>query len=136
MAETTHARKRRILGSSCDAGPIRTPHDRAMTNSWDAIVVGARCAGAPTALLLAKKGYRVLVVDSAKFPSDTLSTHLLHPPAVAALERFGVLARLKATGCPAIEKYSYDFGPFTLAAPPAKPGQVAYCPRRTVLDTL
>ena len=107
-----------------------------MTNSWDAIVVGARCAGAPTALLLAQKGYRVLAVDSAKFPSDTLSTHLLHPPAVAALERFGVLERLKATGCPPIEKYSYDFGPFTIAAPPGKPGQVAYCPRRTVLDNL
>jgi 2-polyprenyl-6-methoxyphenol hydroxylase-like FAD-dependent oxidoreductase len=86
--------------------------------------------------LLARKGYRVLAVDSAKFPSDTVSTHLLHPPAVAALERFGVLERLKATSCPPIEKYSYDFGPFTIAAPPGKPGQVAYCPRRTVLDNL
>jgi flavin-dependent dehydrogenase len=107
-----------------------------MTNAWDAIVVGARCAGAPTALRLAQRGYRVLAVDSAKFPSDTLSTHLLHPPAVAALERFGVLERLEATGCPPIAKYSYDFGPFTLAAPPAKPDQVAYCPRRIVLDDL
>src|SRR5258706_388720 len=51
---------------------------------YDAIVVGARCAGSPTAMLLAGKGYRVLVVDRASFPSDTMSTHVLHPPGVAA----------------------------------------------------
>ena len=49
-------------------------------NRYDAIVVGARCAGSPTAMLLARKGYKVLVVDRASFPSDTVSTHLLHPP--------------------------------------------------------
>jgi hypothetical protein len=55
-----------------------------MTNSigmYDAVIVGARCAGSPTAMLLARKGYRVLVVDRATFPSDTLSTHLVQPPA-------------------------------------------------------
>ena len=52
---------------------------------YDAIVVGARCAGSPTAMLLARKGYRVLVVDRATFPSDTQSTHIVHPPGVAAL---------------------------------------------------
>ena len=50
-----------------------------MTDTYDAIVVGARCAGSPTAMLLARKGYRVLVVDRATFPSDTLSTHVLQP---------------------------------------------------------
>ena len=54
---------------------------------YDAIVIGARCAGSPTAMLLAQKGYRVLVVDKAVFPSDTISTHLVHPPGVAALNR-------------------------------------------------
>ena len=49
-------------------------------NQYDAIVVGARCAGSPTTMLLARKGYKVLVVDRARFPSDTVSTHLLHPP--------------------------------------------------------
>jgi 2-polyprenyl-6-methoxyphenol hydroxylase-like FAD-dependent oxidoreductase len=108
-----------------------------MTDQWDAIIVGARCAGSPTAMLLARKGYRVLLVDSAKFPSDTLSTHLLHPPAVAALQRWGLLDRLQATGCPAIEKYTFDFGPVAISGPPAAmPGRVAYCPRRTVLDDL
>jgi 2-polyprenyl-6-methoxyphenol hydroxylase-like FAD-dependent oxidoreductase len=88
-------------------------------------------------MLLAQKGYRVLVVDSAKFPSDTISTHLLHPPAVAALERWGLLESLKATACPAIHRYSYDVDPFFLsAAPGAKPAEVAYCPRRTILDNL
>jgi flavin-dependent dehydrogenase len=51
-----------------------------MNDQYDAIVVGARCAGAPTAMLLARRGYRVLVVDRAKFPSDTLSTHVIHAP--------------------------------------------------------
>jgi flavin-dependent dehydrogenase len=54
---------------------------------YDAIVVGGRCAGSPTAMLLARKGYTVLVVDRATFPSDTVSTHLVHPPGVAALDR-------------------------------------------------
>ena len=50
-------------------------------DGYDVIVVGARCAGSPTAMLLARKGYTVLVVDRASFPSDTLSTHLIHPRA-------------------------------------------------------
>ena len=46
-----------------------------MATDYDAIIVGARCAGSPTAMLLARKGHRVLLVDRAEFPSDTLSTH-------------------------------------------------------------
>jgi len=108
-----------------------------MNTVYDAIVVGARCAGSPTAMLLARKGYRVLVVDRATFPSDTLSTHVLQPLAAAALGRWGLLARLVATGCPPIHTYTFDFGPFTLSgAPGTKDAPVAYCPRRTVLDKL
>jgi 2-polyprenyl-6-methoxyphenol hydroxylase-like FAD-dependent oxidoreductase len=108
-----------------------------MRTEYDAIVVGARCAGSPTAMLLARKGYRVLVVDKATFPSDTISTHLVHPPGVAALQRWGLLDRLVATGCPPIGVYSFDFGPFTLAgAPGTDEGPLAYGPRRTVLDKL
>jgi 2-polyprenyl-6-methoxyphenol hydroxylase-like FAD-dependent oxidoreductase len=104
---------------------------------YDAIVVGARCAGSPTAMLLARKGYRVLVVDRAAFPSDTLSTHVLHPPGVAALKRWGVIDRLTATGCPPIHTYTFDFGPFTLSGSPGTvDSPVSYCPRRTVLDKL
>ncbi|MGH2708947.1 MAG: NAD(P)/FAD-dependent oxidoreductase, partial [Actinomycetota bacterium] len=106
-------------------------------NRYDAIVVGARCAGSPTAMLLARKGFKVLVVDRATFPSDTISTHLVHPPGIAALKRWGLLERLTATGCPPISTYSFDFGPFTISgAPGAADIPVAYGPRRTVLDKL
>lgn len=109
-----------------------------MTTSYDAIVIGARCAGSPTAMLLARRGHRVLLVDRARFPSDTMSTHLVHPPAVAALARWGLRDRLAATGCPPIERYSYDFGPVTVQGSPRPVEGVgtAYCPRRTVLDKL
>jgi 2-polyprenyl-6-methoxyphenol hydroxylase-like FAD-dependent oxidoreductase len=104
---------------------------------YDAIVVGARCAGSPTAMLLARKGYRVLVLDKATFPSDTISTHLIHPPGVAALERWGLLNRVAATGCPPIDTYAFDFGPFTISGSPGTPdAPVAYAPRRTVLDKI
>src|SRR5687768_10197850 len=89
-----------------------------MNKKFAAIVVGARCAGSPAAMLLARQGYRVLVVDRATFPSDTVSTHILHPLGVSALSRWGLLDRLKATGCPPIHTYSFDFGPFTIAGSP------------------
>jgi 2-polyprenyl-6-methoxyphenol hydroxylase-like FAD-dependent oxidoreductase len=108
------------------------------TGSYDAVVVGARCAGAPTAMLLARQGYRVLLLDKASFPSDTMSTHLVHPPGVAALERWGLLERLEATGCPPVESYSFDFGPLTISGSPQPIDGIAraYCPRRTILDQL
>ncbi|MFH9137381.1 NAD(P)/FAD-dependent oxidoreductase [Streptomyces sp. NPDC017524] len=104
---------------------------------YDVIVVGARCAGSPTAMLLARRGYRVLVVDRATFPSDTLSTHLVHPPGVAALRRWGLLDRLVATGCPPIHTYEFDFGALVLpGAPGTEAEPYAYAPRRTVLDAM
>ena len=105
--------------------------------SYDAIVVGARCAGAPLALLLARKGYQVLVVDKATFPSNTISTHLVHPPGVAALRRWGLLDQVLATGCPPIDTYRFDFGPFALSGAPGTPDSpLSYGPRRTVLDKI
>jgi 2-polyprenyl-6-methoxyphenol hydroxylase-like FAD-dependent oxidoreductase len=106
--------------------------------SYDAIVIGARCAGSPTAMLLARKGHRVLLVDKADFPSDTMSTHLVHPPGIAALERWGLLDRLEATGCPPVERYSFDFGPVSVAGSPQPIDRIgrAYGPRRTILDKL
>src|SRR5215831_14737020 len=100
---------------------------------FDAIVVGARCGGSPTAMLLARAGHRVLLVDRANFPSDTVSTHFIHPPGIAALARWGVLEQLHATGCPPRGKYTYDFGPFVLSGSP-RPADglaVGYGPRRT-----
>ena len=109
-----------------------------MSTDYDAIVIGARCGGSPTAMLLARDGYRVLLVDKATFPSDTMSTHLAHPPAVAALDRWGILEQLEATNCPPITRYSFDFGPVAVAGTPRPSNGTAkaYCPRRIVLDAL
>ena len=104
---------------------------------YDVIVVGARCGGAATAMLLARRGHRVLLVDRATFPSDMrLSNHLVWPPGVAALDRWGLRAELAASGCPAITHGTMDVGPFALtgALPPADGVAEAYAPRRRVLD--
>ncbi|MGY1602306.1 NAD(P)/FAD-dependent oxidoreductase [Geodermatophilus sp. SYSU D00815] len=109
-----------------------------MTQQYDVIVVGARCAGSPTAVLLARAGHRVLLVDRATFPSDTISTHMIHAPGVAALRRWGLLDAVLATGCPPIDTYSFDFGPFTLAGTPhpCEGGSTGYAPRRYLLDAI
>ncbi|MEA3184029.1 MAG: hypothetical protein QOJ74_506, partial [Ilumatobacteraceae bacterium] len=109
-----------------------------MNQQYDAIVVGARCAGAPTAMLLARKGYKVLLVDRAGFPSDTVSTHVIHAPGIAALRRWKLLDQALASGCPPIDTYSFDFGPFTISGVPrpADGSSAAYAPRRTVLDKI
>src|SRR5689334_12703311 len=110
----------------------------AMSTGYDAIVVGARCAGSPTAMLLARRGYRVLLVDRATFPSDTLSTHAIHAPGVAALQRWGLLDSMTATGCPPLAIYRVDFGPFTVEGtpPPVEGISAGYAPRRYLLDTI
>jgi flavin-dependent dehydrogenase len=105
---------------------------------YDAIIVGARCAGSPTAMLLARKGYRVLLVDRSTFPSDTMSTHYIHQHGVRRLERWGLLDRVTATNCPPIRTMSIDFGDFVLrGSPPAVDGaENGYCPRRRILDQI
>ncbi len=105
---------------------------------YDVIVVGARCAGSPTAMLLARAGYRVLLVDRASFPSDTLSGHYIHQPGVASLARWGLLEQVAGSNCPPIKRALFDLGPFTLTgSPPPLDGiDAAYAPRRTVLDTI
>ena len=106
-------------------------------NQYDVIVVGARCAGSPTAMLLARQGYRVLLLDRATFPADTISTHVIQPTGIAALNRWGLLGQLLSTGCPPVGTYTFDFGPFTIAGSPGTDDSpVAYAPRRTVLDKL
>src|SRR3954454_11633362 len=63
---------------------------------FDAIVIGARCAGSPTAMLLARQGHRVLVVDRATFPRDVISTHFLCPHGASYLNRWRLLDRVLA----------------------------------------
>src|SRR5688572_26844005 len=106
---------------------------------YDAIVVGARCAGSPTAMLLARRGYRVLLVDKARFPSDTVSTHVIWPHGAEALDRWGLLQRLAVTGCPPVaRRMIFDVGPFALkgGVTNANQGRGGFCPRRTVLDKI
>ena len=106
---------------------------------YDVIVVGARCAGASTAMLLARKGHRVLLVDRNTFPSDlVLSNHLVWQPGIAQLKRWGLLDDLVRSGCPGMTTGSIDVGPFTLTGrfPPADGVREAYAPRRIILDSI
>ena len=106
---------------------------------YDAIVVGARCAGSPTATLLARKGYRVLVVDKAAFPSDTMSTHIIWPRGIAVLARMGLLDDVIRTNCPPVRHLGIWFsddlelrGAFKYG----DEGDTGYCPRRYLLDKI
>ncbi|MGE3073631.1 MAG: NAD(P)/FAD-dependent oxidoreductase [Dehalococcoidia bacterium] len=101
---------------------------------YDAIVIGARCAGSPTAMLLARAGYKVLLLDKATFPSDKLSTHYIQPPGVNALEEWGLLDRVVSTGAPPITEFRVHVGGVRLPMPPQD--GIAFCPRRYLLDAI
>jgi flavin-dependent dehydrogenase len=105
---------------------------------YDAIIVGARCAGSPTAMLLAQKGFKVLLVDKATFPSDTISTHIIWPPGMAKLKRWGLLEKVASTNTPLLTKLTFDLGPFALSGslPPYEGVTDCYAPRRTLLDKI
>lgn len=113
-------------------------HDRPRHAHYDAVVVGARAAGAATAMLLAEQGLTVLAVDRQAYGSDTLSTHALMRGAVARLARWGLLDRVLAAGAPVITGTTFTYGDETIhldiKAKPGLPGLVA--PRRTVLDAI
>src|SRR5258708_11613362 len=100
---------------------------------YDAIVVGARCAGAPTAMLLARKGYKVLLVDRGAFPSDMpFSNHYVHQTGSSLLKKWGLLDRLAATNCPPITNNVWNYGDFSLTGAPGSANGTAgaYAPRR------
>ena len=103
---------------------------------YDAIVVGARVAGAPTAMLLARKGYRVLLVDRDSFPSDIMSTHYIHQPGVAKLQQWGLLDRVLATGCEPTEKLTVVREGIPLSGMGSGEVHFALCPRRYALDNV
>lgn len=100
----------------------------------DAIVVGARAAGAATAMLLARRGLRVLAVDRARYGSDTLSTHALMRPAVMQLERWGVLDPVIASGAPPVRRAIFHYPGESV--PVDIKGDPLFAPRRTVLDRI
>lgn len=104
---------------------------------YDAIIVGARCGGSPTAMLLARKGYKVLMVDRASFPSDTLSTHFIQQPGIALLNKWGllddVLAETKPFSKAAVGTFEAS-PPIDIPEIPGVPGIMA--PRRPRFDKL
>ncbi len=105
----------------------------------DVIVVGARIAGAATAMLLARQGVRVLVVDRVSFPSDTISSHQLQVPGVARLRQWGLLGRLTAAGTPPVRQVRLDVGDGLVLDGqfPAYGGaDTLLSPRRTLLDSV
>lgn len=107
-------------------------------NHYDVVVVGARCAGAATALLLARQGARVLVVDRSSHGADTVSTHALMPAGVLQLDRWGLLDRVVAAGTPAVRLNSFHLEAGTVPMPVGSAFGVdaLYAPRRTVLDAI
>jgi menaquinone-9 beta-reductase len=103
---------------------------------YDAIIVGARCAGAATAMLLARQGLRVLAIDRGHYGSDTVSTHALMRAGVVQLSRWGVLDAIKAAGTPVIRSTSFHYGDevVTVQIKPKDDIDGLYAPRRTVID--
>jgi 2-polyprenyl-6-methoxyphenol hydroxylase-like FAD-dependent oxidoreductase len=99
---------------------------------FDAVIVGARCAGAATAMLMARAGLRVLVVDRTHPSRDTLSTHALMRAGVVQLSRWGLLQRVVAAGTPPVTATTFHYGDRTETLQLTEP---LYAPRRTVLDT-
>jgi 2-polyprenyl-6-methoxyphenol hydroxylase-like FAD-dependent oxidoreductase len=109
-----------------------------MPRLYDVIVVGARSAGAPLAMLLARAGHSVLLVDRTRFPSDTISTHWILRHGVRLLASWDLLDALAASGCPPIEHVRVRLGDTVLSGVPSGTDgpAVTYAPRRTVLDAL
>ena len=106
---------------------------------YDVVVVGARCAGAPLAALLARAGAQVALVERASFPSDTLSSHLFEADALAFLDRLGVSESLRATGAPSVERTDTRVEDLRLELElPQRPGEVGgmRSVRRLLLDPL
>ena len=106
---------------------------------YDVIIVGARCAGSALGLLLARRGYRILLVDRDTFPSDMpMSAHFVHQRGVARLASWGLRDQVVATQSPPVSQFAIDMGPFTLtgAAPPVDGESDAFAPRRLLLDDI
>jgi 2-polyprenyl-6-methoxyphenol hydroxylase-like FAD-dependent oxidoreductase len=104
----------------------------------DVVVVGARAAGAATAMLLARAGLDVLVVDRNRYGSDTLSTHALMRLGVVQLYRWGVLDDIVAAGTPAVRTTTFTYADeeVRISIKPSHGVDALYAPRRTVIDPI
>jgi putative flavoprotein involved in K+ transport len=131
--------------SSREAGPGRRIRRRnvlcgefTLRSCYDAVIIGARCAGAATAMLLARQGLKVLAVDRSRHGSDTLSTHALMRGAVIQLHRWGLLDKVRATGTPPVSTTTFHYREkcVAVAIKPREGVDALYAPRRTVLDPI
>jgi flavin-dependent dehydrogenase len=117
---------------------VADSHRSVRTETADVIVVGARCAGAATAMMLARAGHDVVVIDRATFPSDTLSTHAIARGGVVQLDRWGLLDKIVDTGAPPIRRVEfYAGGEPTVRFVKDRHGvDFLVAPRRHILDPL
>jgi flavin-dependent dehydrogenase len=108
------------------------------SSRYDVIVVGARCAGAAAAMLLARAGHRVLVVDRGRYGTDTLSTHALMRGAVVQLHRWSLLPAVIAAATTPVRQATFVYGEESVTVPiaPRDGVDALYAPRRYVLDRL
>jgi menaquinone-9 beta-reductase len=104
---------------------------------YDALVVGARCAGAATGMLMARCGLKVLVIDRGRYAADTTSTHALMRGGVMQLHRWGLLPRIVAAGTPAVRSTEFHYGEdvVQVGIRPQHGVEALYAPRRTLLDS-
>ena len=105
---------------------------------YDVIVIGARCAGAPVAMLLARKGYKVLLLDRSRFPSEIAHGHFIHRQGPKLLARWRLLDKIVGSNCPPVLTQTMDYGDFALTGRTLVMEGVAfgYAPRRSVLDKI
>jgi len=110
-----------------------------MSDSFDVIVVGARCAGSPLAALLAKRGISVALVEQATFPRDTLSTAYFEARGMAFADSLGLTDRIRQTGAPFVNHNNVRLEDLRYVAPiPQRPGDVGggVSVRRMLLDPI
>src|SRR5271156_3970139 len=106
---------------------------------FDVVIVGARCAGSPLALMLARRGLSVCLVDRAQFPSETPSTHLIQPCGVQLLDRLNVLGGVMAAGAVPLDRLTMvidDAVRIEAALDDADFQHSSLCVRRVTLDAL
>ena len=105
---------------------------------YDAIIVGARIAGSTTAMHLAKKGYKVLLLDRDTFPSDTISTHIIFSKGCLRLHKWGLFEKIKNTNAPVISKMILGMEHVTLQGtpPPIEGVSDIIAPRRFIVDKI